>query len=1101
MDSKKSDTLAISGANSFVGRSRELDELLGTVQGLSAGRGNLFCLVGEPGIGKTRLAEEAAAHASGSGARVFWGRCWEGSEAPPYWPFIQIIRECAAMLDANALDALLPSATREMLGIARTDAGTSAAPPDAPTALSLLPARTGVVSGASRFALFDSVAMFFKRTAATTPLVIVLDDIHAADIGSLMLLRFLARDLSRTRILIVATYRELDASLSSERSSALASLANEGRMIRLQRLARVDIEAIVKASGLVLDDENSISALYEATEGNPFFLHETLRLLAVERGSPRARVATGIPVPDSVRETIERKLTPVSAHSREILEIAALIGKEFDVRMVAQVSVMDLAGVLPLIEELTNYNVISPARDFSGRYYFRHEMIRETIADAIAHERRMRLHLKIAGVLENIHADSDLGLAEIAGHYRRSLPLGSWEKVVDLSRRAAALALRKLAYEEAVQLLQNALDALSASPRARPEQACELLIEIGDALSLLGRFERQEETYSRVVELARQTGRKDLLARAALGLGIRYGTAGPEIFGLVGLLEEALTAIGEDNLSTRAMLKAKLAATLYWSQGNQRSAALSAEAVETARRANDLVPLIYALWRHHYSLWGPDNLDERLAIADELVDLSSTAGIRLWTLRAHEMLLADCLELGDFKRVEAACRTYAELEHLLGISDPLLDLLKGMDSIMRGDFSEGELIAERALAAGEKAQHPGALLSYTSQIAMIRFEQGRLGELEPMLKAYSEQFPVLDVLRCGIALSCIQSGRDVEARAHFEHLARDDFRALRRDWNWLGTMAVATEVCVFLEDRERAAQMYQLLLPYESRLIVVGWCEVTYGIVARYLGMLARLLHRYDDAERHFEAALTTHVKMGARPLLAHTQYEYARMLCEHTPSTNQRSAKDLVAAAVATADLLGMNSLGYAVRSLRRKLTQEESENTRDVGSAANAGRRGARTVVTVLFVDVVESTQTAAKLGDEKWRDRLAEFYSIVRRSLAEYGGREITNPGDGFLAVFDAPQRALAAACAIRNQVHDVDMRVRSGLHTGECEWIGEQAVGIAIHIGARVASAASPDEVLVSSTVREVVSGSSYTLSDAGLHTLKGVAEQWRLYRLE
>lgn len=423
MDSKKSDTIVVSGANSLVGRSRELDELLGAVQGLSAGRGSLFFLVGEPGIGKTRLAEETAAHASGLGSRVFWGRCWEGSEAPAYWPFIQIIRECAAVLDANALDALLPSATREMLGLARTDARTSADhPPDAPTALSLLPARTGVVLGASRFALFDSVATFLKRTAATTPLVIVLDDIHAADIGSLMLLRFLARDFSRTRILIVATHRELDASLSSERSSALASLANEGRMIRLQRLARVDIEAIVKASGLVLDDENSISALCEATEGNPFILHETLRLLAVERGSPRARMATGIPVPDSVRETIKCKLTPVSAHSREILEIAALIGKEFDVRIVAQVSGMDLAGVLPLIEELTNYNVISPAKESSGRYYFRHEMIRETVADAIAHDRRMRLHLKIASVLENIHAGSDFGLAEIAGHYRRSLP-------------------------------------------------------------------------------------------------------------------------------------------------------------------------------------------------------------------------------------------------------------------------------------------------------------------------------------------------------------------------------------------------------------------------------------------------------------------------------------------------------------------------------------------------------------------------------------------------------------------------------------------------------------------------------------------------------
>jgi class 3 adenylate cyclase len=369
-----------------------------------------------------------------------------------------------------------------------------------------------------------------------------------------------------------------------------------------------------------------------------------------------------------------------------------------------------------------------------------------------------------------------------------------------------------------------------------------------------------------------------------------------------------------------------------------------------------------------------------------------------------------------------------------------------------------------------------------------------MSELEPILRAYVEQYPVLDVARSGLAMAYVEAGREAEARVQFEYLARDDFTALRRDWNWLATMAILSTLCVFIDDRERAARIYDLMLPYAERIAMIGWTEVCYGSVSRYLGNLAALLNRYDDAQRHYESAIAMNAKIGGRGWLAHSQQEYAAMLLERGDDEDRPRAKALNDQALAAADLLGMRTLQESARALKTKYSASASQSARRAGDAM-------RTLVTVLFIDIVGSTEHASRIGDRKWRDKLGQFYAIVRRALAAFGGREITNPGDGFLAVFDAPAAAVAAALDIRTAVSPLGLQVRAGLHCGECEWVGEQAVGIAIHIGARIATTAAPDEVLVSSTVRDLVSGSGMVLTDMGSHHLRGVPEEWRLYRVD
>jgi class 3 adenylate cyclase len=158
-------------------------------------------------------------------------------------------------------------------------------------------------------------------------------------------------------------------------------------------------------------------------------------------------------------------------------------------------------------------------------------------------------------------------------------------------------------------------------------------------------------------------------------------------------------------------------------------------------------------------------------------------------------------------------------------------------------------------------------------------------------------------------------------------------------------------------------------------------------------------------------------------------------------------------------------------------------------------------RILATLLFTDIVDSTARAAELGDRRWRELLEKHHALVRRQLERHRGREVDTAGDGFLAMFDGPARAVRCAAAIREAVAGVGLAIRAGLHTGECELIGDRVAGIAVHLGARILALAGPGDVLVSTTVKDLVAGSGLCFADRGVHTLKGVPGQWHLFAAE
>ena len=253
-----------------------------------------------------------------------------------------------------------------------------------------------------------------------------------------------------------------------------------------------------------------------------------------------------------------------------------------------------------------------------------------------------------------------------------------------------------------------------------------------------------------------------------------------------------------------------------------------------------------------------------------------------------------------------------------------------------------------------------------------------------------------------------------------------------------------------------------------------------YQRLAASPGAAVTLLRRaYDTDARSVLSAIRVPTLVLHRAGDPFSGPEHGRYLAEHIPGARyvELSGAD---------HLLFAEDADRIVTEVREFVTGIRDETERE------------RVLATVLFADIVDSTARAAALGDRRWRDVLDRYYAVVRLELARFRGRELDTAGDGVFASFDGPARAIRCGVALARAVRPLDLAVRVGLHTGECEVIGDKVGGIAVHIGARVAAQARADEVLVSSTVRDLVAGSGIEFDDRGVQALKGVPGEWRLF---
>jgi DNA-binding SARP family transcriptional activator len=873
----------------IVGRERELAELLPIADAALAGRGAVVLIGGEPGIGKSRLAEALARHAADRDAQVAVGRCWEAGGAPPLWPWVQ------------ALQALRDADRDELAGLLGERPG------------------MGASEAGARFRMFAAVADFLRYEAATAPVALFLDDLHAADPASLLLLRFVAAQLADAPVVVVGCYR--DTEVGAELAETLAELAREPSFRRLS-LGGLDAAATSRLLATTMGAAPApelAARVHAETHGNPLFAGEIGRLLSAEANADPA--VEHLPIPEGVRDVIRRRLQRQSAPCRELLVMASVLGREFDLATVAAVGRLDDEALLAAIEQATAARLISEVPGTSERLRFAHILVRDALYEDLPAPRRLRLHRQVGDALEEVHAlNLDPRTAELAFHFVAAGSLAT-EKAIDYSERAGDLAAAQYGYEQAARHYQVALDLLERHSAPDVERTCALLLALGNVLSRAGSSGDAKDVFRRAATIADEHGWHDQLVRAALGYGGRFAWPRASTdHAYVPLLERALEVVETSDPLARARLLARLAAAIRDEPRRERRAAIAEEALAIARRSGDPVTLAYALEGYGVATEELDPGPEVLATADELVTLGQQLGDKERVFTGHDFRLNALWKLADRAGVEVEIEAETLLADELGQPAQQWHTASSRTALalMEGRFDDAERLIAHARPIGERAEGWNARVSERLQLFVLRRAQGRLAEFEDVMRRSVHEYPTLLRFRCALAHLCAELDNASAARAALDELHMYDIAHEHHDAEWLVTVCLLPDVYRSLGDRDAAAKLYRVLLPRE-RLYAQAPIEATFGSVARALGVLATTLGHFDDAERHFRVALETERRMRARPWLAHAQHDMAAMLLTRGERADERAAHALLTEAIATYRELGMGTWAVRASALRR--------------------------------------------------------------------------------------------------------------------------------------------------------------------------------------
>lgn len=951
----------------FVGRTTEMDWLRTTLLAACAGQGSIVLLAGEPGIGKTRIAEEIGRQATEAHAQVLWGRCYEGTSTPAFWPWVQILR---AYLRTQNATGLLPDLQSDIANLSRLVPELGGAHLPQPVS-SLLPD-----DEQERFYLFNSVTTLLLRAAQIQPTVLILDDLQWADIPSLVLLQFLANELHQAALLVIGAYRSGEVGSDHPLLKTVAGLSRlrRSRLITLAGLDPADVAHFMQAFMGRAPVATLLTTIMNQTGGNPFFMTEVAHQL-LRREMQAANdlhtelLPTALP---TVRGAIRQRLNRLSSHCNQLLNQASVIGREFSLTRLARLGSFAQELLLSGLDEAVHAKLIQPLSSIAGvggRYRFIHDLVRETLYVELPTAERLRLHQHVGEMLEQVHAaDPGVHLAELSYHFCRAAPLGSLDKAIDYTVRAAERSLQALAYEEASRYYAQALDLLATQENAETAHRTDLLLALGRAQMRSGESAQARATFEQAAAAARQTGDISALAHAALGLAggvVQPGVADDRI---IALLTEAFAALGEAENALGARLLARLAMEYRYSPARERGKELSHLAVGIARRLKTIgtnrdeerAALVLALNARHFAILAPDTLEERMAISLELAQLAQARGDRELMLQSLPWRVADMLALGHIQAADEAIDQAGQMASTL--RQPLylwyVSVFRSLRAHMHGRLAEGESLAETAHGLGQRVQPDAADVYWGAQRFMIRWEQGRLAEMEAPITDLAARFPAMPVLRCMRALVLWHNGRADEAAAELAKICANRAAALPWDQLWLGSVATLAELAILLSDHAHAAFLYDLLLPYGERNVMMGVPNCL-GAAATYLGGLAALTGRPREARQHFENGLAINERLGIRPFLVRTQLRFAMLLLHNDPQTNRLQALGLLRQAQATAHELGM---AYHLAQISSSLAQIPSTPAPSRSSGANPAGLTQREIEVLRLIAAGHSTKAMA-------------------------------------------------------------------------------------------------------------------------------------------
>ncbi|MBA2581059.1 MAG: AAA family ATPase [Thermoleophilaceae bacterium] len=889
----------------LVGRERELTALARCLEASLGGEPRLVVCRGEPGIGKTRLAEELASLATAKGVPAVWGRGVESDGAPPYWPWRQLMRAAAGVVDMGALaDEHRLTADVSML---------------APDAFRRAEQAVDTASSEDRFRQFDAVGRLLRHVAAHTPLVIILDDVHWADQPSLLLLQHVAQTLTDERLLFLVNCRE------TERAHwAIVTDLLRSRLTRELHLGGLPTPAVAKQLASVVGHEVSDHDAEEVctlTRGNPFFVGEMARVL----GDRQAGVSHSL-VTTSVREAIGARLRRLSPEAVRLLQAASIVGREVPIAVVAAVVGLSVADCLSPLDEAVAAGLVEMGPT-PAEHQFPHALVRDAIEAGLATSKRVRLHRRAAEAIEKTYAGRlEPHLFDLARHWAVAAVEGDATTAATWIQRAAEEAMRSLAFEEAARLFRLALDVASAD--LDDVARCRLHLRLGGALHASADVNGRLDACLQAAATARRMGRPDLIAEAALILVGVFGNPESDL-ATRRLCEEAMAGLDPGPTALRARVTARFAEACMYLGDVENAGPASEEALALAMECGAAEAVVASLHARQLVCEGPDGVEERERLAERMLALgrqdrnpSVEMWARLWRVDAS-------FERGDLLAVARELATLAPLVQEVGGPWAQWQLLRGQGVLAQAQarFAEARRLAAEAFAAIARTGHPIAGLP---RAGLLQTVGHHIGQDEESLDAFglsdatvdAADFPASVVMMVlGPAHILIEAGRLAEGALLYRSLGpvagwRPHAHAT------LAAYAFGVVVATALDATDDVASLRRLLLPYRGLHVASGAGAIAYvGPTEIWLGVAAGHLGLLDDAVADLERAVRACAVSGADGFHAEAQYELAAVLARREDRGDLTRARSLVADGARQATELGMAPIATKAANLIEKL------------------------------------------------------------------------------------------------------------------------------------------------------------------------------------
>jgi DNA-binding NarL/FixJ family response regulator len=894
---------------SFVGRQAELQRLKAAFEAAASGQGTLIMLVGEPGIGKTALCQQLVSFVDKRGGVPLVGHCYpDGSASLPYQPFVEVFESLARQRDTETLRLELGSSANEvarMVPALRAVLQVELAAPENPED--------------DRLRLLSGVLGCLRNIGATHPLLVVLEDLHDADRGTLDLLVYLARHLAGIPLLVVGTYRDVEVDRAHPLAAGLAELrrVSQFERVHLRELSVNDVQRLLASSSQQAIPRPLAELVHHRSGGNALFVHELLRFLVseglVERRDGALRrvdeVSLAGQMPEGLRDVVGKRLSRLSPAANQVLSVASVIGREFSLEVLRRVQARPDDELESALEEALDASMVEErsAGAATITYRFTHAFFQQTLYDEILAPRRLRLHRQVAGALEEVHARRlEEYAAELAEQYAFSSDAADLAKAVAYGELAARRATEVFAYGEAARQLERALAVQDLVDPNDQVRRCDLLLKLGEALQPAGEFERVIRQVApdalALAEAISDRARAFRACRLALNClhaqGFGYSAAQPEYLTWAERAGQYADADSVERIHTDLAL----AQTRFPRGQFAEARALRLEALALARERADPE----ALFRSAVDLLqvnAPQHWDECVCLAEEATHWPRE-GVSGRTLGAL-LYIAGRVQLAQGERARAE-EIWRQMEDLAGRTHVVevslhVDTRDAALAIVDGKLEKALALSERYI---ERANESGATIrGRLFGLRLLTAPVLYLGRSEIWLNAFNEYagtasgggaaFDSAIPLAAARAMCLVQLRRAEEARTLVRPLL--DQEGSSDVEIPIGLLVVLLQAAVVLEHRVAARALAAQLASVAH--LAVG--EQFYTCLGRHLGDAAILADDRAAARAYYVQALGAAGKIRFRPEIALAHLSLAELLSEDADDAAQSEAQEHLAVAI----------------------------------------------------------------------------------------------------------------------------------------------------------------------------------------------------------